>query len=136
MKKWKLYIGLVLVFVLGVVAGSLGDRFLHKQRFERMRKDPANRKAFFLKKLSGKLNLTEEQRQAFEPILDQIEKRHREHRERERSQMKAIMDEGFSQMSRQLTPDQQEQLDKMHQRALRFLNRRHHGPPPQSSPRD
>ncbi len=135
MKKWKLYIGLVLVFVLGVVAGSLGDRFLHKQRFERMRKDPANRKAFFLKKLSGKLNLTEEQRQAFEPILDQIEKRHREHRERERSQMKAIMDEGFSQMSRQLTPDQQEQLDKMHQRALRFLNRPH-GPPRPRAPHD
>lgn len=131
MKKWKLFVGLILVFILGVAAGSLGDRFLHNQRFERMRKDPATRKAFFLKKLSRKLNLTEEQKQAFEPILDQIERRRQEHRMRERSQLKEIINDGFSQMRGHLTPEQQKNLDELQQKARRFMKRYPLPPPPQ-----
>lgn len=123
-----MFVGLILVFLLGVAAGSLGDRFLHKQRFERMRKDPATRKAFFLKRLSKKLDLTEEQRRTFEPILDQIEKRSREHRMRELSQMKEIIDDGFSQMSVHLTPEQKKNLDELQKKARRFM--KHHPLPP------
>lgn len=125
-----MFVGLILVFLLGVAAGSLGDRFLHKQRFEHMRKDPATRKAFFLKKLSKKLNLTEEQRRTFEPILDQIEKRSREHRMQELSQMKEIIDDGFSQMREHLTPEQKKNLDEMQKKARRFMKRHPLPPPP------
>ena len=112
MKKWKLFVGLILVFLLGVAAGSLGDRFLHKQGLERMRKDPATRKAFFLKKLSKNLKLTEEQKRVFEPILDHIEKRRREHRMRERSQMKETLNDGFLQMRGHLAPEQQKKTGR------------------------
>ncbi len=131
MKKWKLFVGLILVFLVGVAAGSLGDRFLHKQRFERMRKDPATRKAFFLKKLSRKLNLTEGQKRTFEPILDQVAKKSQEHRMRERAQMKEIITDGFSQMRRHLTPDQQKKLDELQNKARRFMKR--HPLPPSPS---
>lgn len=129
MKKWKLFVGLILVFILGVVAGSLGDRYLNKQRFERMRKDPATRKAFFMNRLSKKLNLSEEQRQAFEPILDQIEKRTREHRMAERSRMREIINDGFSQMRVHLTPEQQKDLDDLQKNARRFMKRQPLPPP-------
>ncbi len=129
MKKWKLFVGLILVFLLGVAAGSLGDRFLHKQGLERMRKDPATRKAFFLKKLSKNLKLTEEQKRVFEPILDHIEKRRREHRMRERSQMKETLNDGFLQMRGHLAPEQQKKLDELQNKARRFM-KRHPSPPP------
>ena len=136
MKKWKLYVGLVLVFVLGVVAGSLGNRFFHKQRFERMRKDPATRKAFFMNRLSKKLNLSEEQRRAFEPILDQIDKRRQEYHMRERSHMKEIINDGFSQMREHLTPEQQKELDDLEKKARRFMKRQPLPPHPPGPPPD
>jgi Spy/CpxP family protein refolding chaperone len=131
MKKWKLYAGLVLIFILGVVAGSLGDRFVHKQRFDRFRKDPGARKTLFLERLTKKLDLTEEQKKVFEQIVTRIDERMQGHRKQKRSEMKAIMDEGFSQMSEQLTPEQKKKLDKMRKKARRFLGR----PPGPSHPK-
>ena len=130
MKKWKLYLGLVLVFVLGVVAGSLGDRFVHKQRFERFRKNPEARKTLFLERLTRKLDLSGEQKKAFEQILTGIDERMQGHLKRKHSEMKAIMDDGFSQMSEQLTPEQQKKLDKMRKRARRFTDHPPGLPPP------
>lgn len=130
MKKWKLYTGLILVFVLGVVAGSLGNRYIHKHRFERFRKEPGARKTLFVERLTRKLNLTEEQKKVFEGIVSRMDERMQEHRSQVRSEVKAIIDEGFSQMSRHLTPEQQEELDKMRKRARRFPGLRPEPPPP------
>ena len=125
MKKWKLLGGLILIFALGVVAGSLGSQIIHKQRFESMRKDPAARKAFFLGRLTKKLELTDAQKEAFEEIIDRIDEKSREHFEKGRLQMEAIMDEGFLQMKNQLTPEQQTRLEDLQKNARRAL-----GPPP------
>ena len=135
MKKWKLYVGLVLVFLLGVAAGSLGDRLIHKQRFDRFRKDPGARKTLFMERLTRKLDLTEEQKKAFEQIVTQIDEKMQGHLDQKSSEMKAIMDDGFSQMSRQLTPEQQKKLTKMRKRARRFKDHPP-GPPHPKHPRD
>lgn len=130
MKKWKLFVGLIFIFALGVLAGSLGSQITHKHRFERLRKDPATRTAFFLERLSEKLDLTAEQKGAFKEIVDRMEKRSREHFEQSRAQMKKIMDEGFSQMRTQLTPEQEKELEELQKKAGRFLKRRPVPPPP------
>ncbi|MFZ7112789.1 MAG: hypothetical protein ACOWYE_13990 [Desulfatiglandales bacterium] len=129
MKKWKLVGGLMLIFALGVVAGSLTSQIIHRQRFENMRKDPAARKAFFLERLTKKLDLTEAQREAFIEIIDRIDEKRREHFERGRLQIQAIMDEGFLDMKNHLTPEQQTRLEDLRKKARRAL-----GPPPPPPP--
>lgn len=127
--------GLILVFVLGVVAGSLGDRFVHKQRFERFRKDPGARKSLFLERLTRELDLSGEQKKVIEQIVSRVDERVQGHLRQKHSEMRAIMDDGFSQMSAQLTSEQQKKLDNMRKRARRFMDRPP-GPPPPEPPLD
>ena len=61
MKKWKLVSGLLLVFVLGILAGSFGTRVYLKDQFAHLRKDPKARQAFIMRKLSKELELTQDQ---------------------------------------------------------------------------
>ncbi|HUU41014.1 MAG TPA: hypothetical protein VMW42_08745 [Desulfatiglandales bacterium] len=124
MKKWKLVTGVVIVFVFGILAGSLGAGFYHKYRFDHIRKDHSAKKALILKKLSGKLDLTESQRDAFKNIIDQIEDRKEEHFRKSRSEFVKIMDQGLSQMKQVLDPDQQKKLDEFMERFRKRIKSR------------
>jgi Spy/CpxP family protein refolding chaperone len=113
MKKWKLLAGVLLVFVLGVLIGSLGTGFYHQYLFDRFRKDPAERKAFFLEKFSERLDLTENQQKAFKTIIDQVDQERRAQILKNRSEFKKIMDESYAQMKKVLNPDQQNTFDEL-----------------------
>jgi len=131
MKKWKLIIGVAIVFAVGILVGSLGAGFYHKYRFDHIRKDPSTKKAFILKKLSKKLNLSEIQKNEFRNIIDQIEDRKVEHFQKSRSEFVKIMDQGLSQMKRVLDPDQQKKLDEFTERFRKHIKSRGLiGPPP------
>jgi len=113
MKRWKLISGLLLVFVLGVLAGAFGTRVYLKDRFERLRKDPKARQAFIMRKLSKELSLTPEQKIKIGKIVEQVGDRRREYYRKNRPEIKKIMDEGFAQIKKELTNDQQKKLDEL-----------------------
>ena len=113
MKKWKLVAGVLLVFVFGVLIGSLGTGFYHQYLFDRFRKDPAERKAFILKKFSERLDLTENQQKAFKAIIDQVDQQRRAQLLKNRSEFKKIRDESYAQMKIVLNPDQQDAFDEL-----------------------
>lgn len=113
MKKWKLVTGVVLVFVLGVVAGSLGTGFYHKYLFARHKKDPSARKAFILKKFSQDLDLTEDQKNEFKSIIDQLEDKREELFQHGHSEFVKMMNQGLLQMKKVLNPDQKKRLDEL-----------------------
>ena len=113
MKKWKLVAGVLLVFVFGVVIGSLGTGFYHQFLFDRFRKDPAERKAFVLKKFSEKLHLAENQQKAFKTIIDQVDQQRRAQILKNRSEFKRIRDDSYVQMKKVLNPDQQNAFDEL-----------------------
>ena len=113
MKKWKLVAGVLLVFVFGVVIGSLGTGFYHQFLFDRFRKDPAERKAFVLKKFSERLDLTENQQTAFKTIIDQVDQQRRAQILKNRSEFKRIRDDSYVQMKKVLNPDQQNAFDEL-----------------------
>jgi Spy/CpxP family protein refolding chaperone len=117
MKKWKLVAGVLLVFVFGALIGSLGTGFYHQYLFDRFRKDPADRKAFVLKKFSEKLDLTENQKKAFKTIIDQIDQLRQVQMLKNRSELNKIMDESYSQMKKVLNPDQQNAFDEFIKKA-------------------
>jgi hypothetical protein len=131
MKKWKLVTGVVIVFAVGILVGSLGAGFYHKYRFDHIRKNPSEKKAFILKKLSKKLNLTEIQKNEFKNIIDQIEDRKQEHFRKSHSEFLKIMDHELSLMKQVLNPDQQKKLDEFVEKFRKHIKSRGLiGPPP------
>ena len=113
MKRWKLVLGLLLVFVLGILAGAFGTRIYLKDRFAHLRKDPKARQAFIMGKLSKELELTPDQKIKVEKIVEQTGAKRREFFLKNRPEIKKIMDEGFLQIKKELNNDQQKKLDVM-----------------------
>jgi len=113
MKRWKLASGLLLVFVLGILAGAFGTRIYLKDRFAHLRKDPKARQAFIMGKLSKELELTPDQKIKVEKIVEQTGAKRREFFLKNRPEIKKIMDEGFLQIKKELNNDQQKKLDVM-----------------------
>lgn len=113
MKRWKLVSGLLLVFVLGILAGSFGTRVYLKDRFAHLRKDPKARQAFIMRKLSKELELTQDQKITVEKIVAQVGEKRREFFLKNRPEIKRIMDEGFLQIKKELNNDQQKKLDEL-----------------------
>lgn len=111
MKRWKLASGLLLVFVLGILAGAFGTRIYLKDRFAHLRKDPKARQAFIMGKLSKELELTPDQKIKVEKIVEQVGAKRREFFLKNRPEIKKIMDEGFLQIKKELNNDQQKKLD-------------------------
>ena len=113
MKRWKLIVGITLVFALGLVAGSLGTGlyFKHWVYPYKVKGDPKTRKTFVVEKLTRKLGLTENQKTRFEEIFDEVEKKRRGLH----SELRKIRAESMSLMKKELTPDQQKKLDQLHQ---------------------
>ena len=67
MLRWKLIAGIVLVFVLGVVAGSLGTGLFFQKRIDRFAMGPPPFHLMIRQATEG-LALTEEQRQSIATI--------------------------------------------------------------------
>lgn len=111
MRKWKLVTGVVLVFVLGVLAGSLGTHLYQRQWSERFWKDPAARRAVFLQRLTRKLQLSEAQQKEFKAIVEEVDGKLQSLRRDSRAEIKSIIDESFTRMKEKLTPEQQKKLD-------------------------
>jgi Spy/CpxP family protein refolding chaperone len=134
MKKWKLVVGVASVFILGLLVGSMGAGLYMKHHFSRPKGDPSEMRAFLLKRFSQKLDLTEGQRNEFKAIIDQVGERLEEHFRKTHSEIGEIVEPGFSQMRKLLSPDQQEKFDELIERLERHRKKRPKfglpGPPP------
>jgi hypothetical protein len=131
MKKWKLIAGVALVFVLGLLVGSLGTRFYHKDGSERFFQEPSARKALILNKLTKDLGLTEAQQKEFRGIVEETDKKLEAFGLERRSAVKAILDESFSRMNEKLDPEQQKKLGELrvkHEARIKDKKRRHRFP--------
>jgi len=133
MKKWKLVIGLTLVFVFGLLVGSLGTGAYIKHRFDPPKRDHSAMRTFLLKKFSQKLSLTEDQKTEFKRLIDQVGDKLENHFRKSHSEIGNIIDQGSSQMRKALSPDQQKKFDEMLEKFKQHRKSRHkfgpHGPP-------
>jgi Spy/CpxP family protein refolding chaperone len=132
MKKWKLIAGVALVFVLGVLVGSLGTRFYHRDWWsEPFGKDSSARRVVVLKKLTKELRLTEVQQKEFKGIVEETDKKLEAFGLERRAEIKTILDESFSRMKEKLDPEQQKKLEELkarHEARLKDKKSRHHFP--------
>jgi hypothetical protein len=121
MKKWRLVLGVVLVLVLGILAGSAGTR-LYFARTYHFPPDRKARMALFEQRLSRELALTPAQKAAIEQILDRTTEKLRAHYSRLRPEAERIIKEGFSEIQAQLNEEQRKKFDVLKEQ---FRHRRH-----------
>lgn len=114
--RWKLISGLLLVFVLGTLVGSVGTEFYLRHRLAPIIKEPRARKAFIMKMLSQKLNLTPDQKTKIKPIVEQMIEKRREYYRKTRPEIKTIMDQGIAQIKEELNEDQKKKLDELREK--------------------
>jgi hypothetical protein len=129
MKKWRLVGGVILVFALGVLAGSVGPQVYHRYWVDRFWKDPGARKTVLLEKLTKELHLSDAQQKDFIPIIEEADKNLEAARQNMRADTKRILDEGFSRMKEKLNPAQQQMLEGLrakHERRFGEWKRRPH----------
>ncbi len=117
MTKWKLIAGVALVFILGVLVGTLGTGVYLKHRHPFFKQDPAARKTFIMKRLTRKLDLTEAQKSRIESIVDQMQKKAQKWFHEYRTKMRNFFEQSFSEMKKELSPVQQKKLDEMREKS-------------------
>ena len=116
MNIWKLISGVVLVCIIGMLIGSIGTHIYFKHRYPPRSLEPKAKAAFLVNKLSRELNLTEEQRNATEKIVEQMSESLQQHFLKSRSEVRAIVNEGFSRVKTGLNDDQKKKLDVMREK--------------------
>ena len=113
MKKWRLVGGVILVFALGVLVGSVVPQVYHRYWVERFWKDPAARKTMLLQKLTKELHLSEIQQKEFIPIIEEADQKLEAVRQSRRADIKRVLDDSFARMKEKLDPVQQQMLGEL-----------------------
>jgi hypothetical protein len=112
MKRWKLWAGIILVFILGLLVGSLGTLVWRSHGFRHFNHpDPAARNAEIVNHFKKQLSLSEQQTARVKAIIEQIETKRTEHFRKSREELKEILESGFALIRQELTPEQQKQFD-------------------------
>jgi hypothetical protein len=112
MTRWKLIIGIALVFILGALAGSVGVGYYFKHRYPPRITDSEARKAYILEKFSRELNLTQDQKNKIGVIIQQMEEKRHENFLKNRVEVEQSM----VQIRGQLNEDQQKKFDAMREK--------------------
>lgn len=126
--KWRIAIGLLLVFVAGVATGVFAGAWHAHQAFAAG--DGPRLAGRMRQRLARDLNLTPEQLQQVGPILDDTAKRLQEIRAESGRRVSDTLKQSHEQLASHLTPEQRQQLHEIEQQHRRGGWRWRHGPPP------
>lgn len=114
MNKLKLSVGILLVFILGALAGSLGTGMYMKHRIgEFVRGGPPTLMHSLMRRMSHQLKLTEEQETEIERIIEQANKDIAALRERYHPEFEKIMDKNFALIKETLGEEQKIKFEEL-----------------------
>jgi hypothetical protein len=126
MNKTKLTLGVILIFILGGLAGALSLQLYHRHD---LRGGPprhaslSERVDFIMERLADDLDLTADQVSQVRPLVETAEKAVSELRDRIGPEIRRIHDEGFEAIRQKLDPRQQKKLDEIRQRMKKYRRR-------------
>ncbi len=115
--KTKIYLGVILVFLGGVLIGIVGTGLYCKEQFVRfVSGEPMGRKGFIMRTLSAELDLTPDQRPEIEKIVDSSFLELQRLRQKYQPEVHTILEKSFLSMKERLNPEQQHKLDQLYER--------------------
>ncbi|HKN18929.1 MAG TPA: hypothetical protein VJW95_03960 [Dissulfurispiraceae bacterium] len=115
MKKWKTWLVIAAVFLSGVIIGSAGTGLYMKHRIGGILHEglPAMRKVI-MNKLTAELDLTADQQDEIDEIVEDTQLQLQQLRSQYRPQMENIITTGIATMKTRLSPEQQKKLDALY----------------------
>jgi len=114
MKKWKTILSVLLVFLLGGLAGALGTYKICQQKIENIMKDePRTRSEFIVQRLSRELHLDSSQLEQLRTIVGETHTEIKNARKQIRPQMEEILARSQARVRAILRPDQLENYEKI-----------------------
>jgi len=119
MNKLKLAAGVLLVFLAGALAGSLGTMTYFKQlmgRFPPGGPPPKAMTTMMMKRLSGELDLTDAQHAEVRKIVASLQEDVLSLRRKTQPEMEALNDASFASIRDLLDDKQKQKLDALHRR--------------------
>lgn len=124
--KLKIVLGVMTIFLLGLVIGSLGSGIYLKRRVEQFTKRaPKERKSLMMAQLSRELDLNEAQKPQVRKIIDASESEIRQFIQQSRIAFDALIERRNVELKAILTDKQYRRLQVMEKRM-----RKRWGPPP------
>ena len=112
MKKWKAIISIIVVFLLGSLAGALVTHEIYQHRIESfMRGEP--KRELIVRRLSHELNLDAAQLSQLRVIVKETYAGIKNVRKQIRPQIEAILESSQSRVRAILRPDQLEKYEKI-----------------------
>ncbi len=114
MENWLV---IAAVFVSGVIIGSVGREFYLRHRVRGILHQglPAMRKVI-MKKLTTELNLTKDQQEEAEEIVEETQFQLQQLRAQYHPEMEEIINNGVTTMKTRLTAEQQKKLDALYEK--------------------
>jgi len=120
--------GIVLVFLLGGITGSLGTSIYMGQKFRTMMQGPPDVLIpKFIRKLERELDLSLQQQAQIRKISADLRKELHEFMEKNRPQAEEILDRHISSIKSVLQPDQQAKMEQIREKMKQRWNRPAHG---------
>jgi len=111
MRKWKIWLTLVVISLSGVVIGALGMGFYLEKKIERiLTGDTHVLVELAMKRLSHELELTPNQQQQLAPLLEEAAQKIDELRQQQRPEVEKILGQVVSRMQPHLKPQQQRKI--------------------------
>lgn len=119
--RFKLWAGLALVFIFGILVGSLGTGFYFQNRVEQFEKSALPDKTrLLMRRLSDELDLRGQQRREIEKILREFHSRASELRRSVRPEMDQLRDRSFSAIAGHLDEEQKRAFSDLQGRLRRW----------------
>lgn len=120
MTRGKLWTGLIVLFLAGVLTGIVGTslyhRYQHQHRWER---GPAAMQERIIKRLTRQLSLTPAQQAEIEPIVSQAHLKILQLRFAHQPEVEQILTQGIAELKGKLSAEQQDKLDELYARLQR-----------------
>ena len=121
MKRWKLYAGLIVIFLSGIVVGTVGTGIVVARKFTALYEEgPEAVHRATMRRLTQQLGLTGEQGTAISSIVrkNQLESLRLRHTIYEKQI--ALIETNIEKARAHLTPDQNKKLDTLRDRWMRI----------------
>lgn len=114
MKKWRAIVGVILVFLLGALAGTLVTFTICHHRAESgFREEPGRMRDFVVRRLSRELHLDQAQVEQLRTIVQETHVEIRNVRRQFRPQIEEILTRSQDRVRTILRPDQREKYERI-----------------------
>lgn len=117
MNRAKLWTGLLVLFLSGILMGAAGAWIMvERKAMDSVTRSKERAPGVIVERLDRELELNEAQKRRITEIVSQTQEEIRELRRRMRPEMDRIIQDSRERMKEELTPQQQERLDELFER--------------------